>query len=176
MAVVGFLIRRTGQAIIVLFIVTVGTLALIHLFPGGPIHALLGPRATPQQIAYYNQLYGFDRPFYEQYIKWAGQFLHGNWGFSRLHRQGLEIVDFTLDRIWRCVATLSSASTIIGEHREVLGKDGRQLRGWSVFAIAESAVHDDQRRTRPPPGIGDGRAVARSRRSIFTCRFHCSLS
>ena len=82
MAVVGFLIRRTGQAIIVLFIVTVGTLALVHLFPGGPIHALLGPRATPQQIAYYNQLYGFDKPFYEQYIKWAGQFLHGNFGFS----------------------------------------------------------------------------------------------
>ena len=79
---VGYLIRRTGQAIIVLFIVTVGTLALVHLFPGGPIHALLGPRATPQQIAYYNQLYGFDKPFYEQYIKWIGQLLHGNFGFS----------------------------------------------------------------------------------------------
>ena len=79
---VGFLIRRIGQAIIVLFIVTVITLALVHLFPGGPIHALLGPRATPQQIAYYNQLYGFDKPFYEQYIKWVGQLLQGNFGFS----------------------------------------------------------------------------------------------
>ena len=86
---VGFLIRRIGQAIIVLFIVTVVTLALVHLFPGGPVRALLGPRATPQQIAYYNQLYGFDKPFYEQYIKWIGQILHGNWGYSNKLNQSV---------------------------------------------------------------------------------------
>jgi len=80
--VVGFLIRRTGQAIFVLFLVTLATLALVHLFPGGPVRALLGVRATPQQIAYYNNLYGFNKPFYVQYIKWVGQLLHGNLGFS----------------------------------------------------------------------------------------------
>jgi peptide/nickel transport system permease protein len=77
-----FLIRRTLQAILVLFLVSVFTLALVHLFPGGPIRSLLGPRATPQQVAHYNQLYGFDRPFYIQYFKWVGQILHGNLGFS----------------------------------------------------------------------------------------------
>jgi peptide/nickel transport system permease protein len=80
--VIGFLIRRTGQAILVLFLVTVATLAMVHLFPGGPVRALLGQRASQAQIAYYNQLYGFDKPFYEQYIKWVGQLLHGNLGFS----------------------------------------------------------------------------------------------
>ena len=44
--------------------------------------ALLGPRATTQQVAHYNQMYGFDRPFYIQYIKWVGQILHGNLGLS----------------------------------------------------------------------------------------------
>jgi peptide/nickel transport system permease protein len=78
----GFLIRRTLQALLVVFLVTVFTLALVHLFPGGPIRSLLGPRATPQQVAYYNHLYGFDQPFYVQYIKWIGQLLHGNLGFS----------------------------------------------------------------------------------------------
>jgi peptide/nickel transport system permease protein len=80
--VVGFLIRRTGQSVVVLFLVTVFTLFLVHLFPGGPVRALLGDRATAQQIAYYNHLYGFDRPFYVQYIKWVGQLIHGNLGFS----------------------------------------------------------------------------------------------
>jgi peptide/nickel transport system permease protein len=80
--VVGFLIRRTGQALIVLVIVTAVTLGIVHLFPGGPVKALLGPRATPDQVAYYNHLYGFDQPFYVQYIKWIGQLLHGNFGFS----------------------------------------------------------------------------------------------
>ena len=78
----GFLIRRVLQALLVLFLVTVFTLALVHLFPGGPIRSLLGPRATPEQVAHYNQLYGFDQPFYVQYIKWLGQVVHGNLGFS----------------------------------------------------------------------------------------------
>jgi len=80
--VIGFLIRRIGQAIIVLFLVTVFTLALVHLFPGGPVRALLGERATPFEINYFNHLYGFDQPFYVQYIKWVDQLLHGNLGFS----------------------------------------------------------------------------------------------
>ena len=78
----GFLIRRTLQALLVLFLVSVFTLALVHLFPGGPIRSLLGPRATTAQVAYYNRLYGFDQPFYVQYVKWVGQILHGNLGFS----------------------------------------------------------------------------------------------
>jgi peptide/nickel transport system permease protein len=78
----GFLIRRVLQALLVVFLVTVFTLALVHLFPGGPIRSLLGPRATPEQVAHYNQLYGFDQPFYVQYVKWLGQLVHGNLGFS----------------------------------------------------------------------------------------------
>jgi peptide/nickel transport system permease protein len=80
--VTGYLIRRVLQAILILFLVTVFTLALVHLFPGGPIRSLLGPRATPQQIAFYNAQYGFDKPFYIQYAKWVGQLLHGNFGYS----------------------------------------------------------------------------------------------
>lgn len=79
---VGYLVRRVGQSIIVLFFVTVFTLFLVHLFPGGPIRALLGPKATPTQVAFYNNLYGFNKPFYVQYIKWVGQLLSGNLGYS----------------------------------------------------------------------------------------------
>jgi peptide/nickel transport system permease protein len=79
---IGFLIRRILQTLVVLFFVTVFTLFLVHLFPGGPIRAMLGQRATVQQVAYYNNLYGFNKPFYVQYVKWIGQLLHGNLGFS----------------------------------------------------------------------------------------------
>ena len=78
----GFLIRRILQMIIVLFFVTVITLLLVHLFPGGPIRALLGARASAAQVAYYNRLYGFNQPLYEQYGKWIGQLLHGNFGYD----------------------------------------------------------------------------------------------
>jgi peptide/nickel transport system permease protein len=78
-----FLIRRVFQALLVTFLVTVFTLLLVDLFPGGgPIRSLLGPRATRQQIAYYNRLFGLDQPFYLQYLKWVGKLLHGNLGYS----------------------------------------------------------------------------------------------
>jgi peptide/nickel transport system permease protein len=80
--VVGFLIRRVGQAIFVLILVTAATLGLVHLFPGGPVRALLGSRSNPFLQNYYNHLYGFDKPFWEQYVKWVGQILQGNLGFS----------------------------------------------------------------------------------------------
>ncbi len=78
----GYLIRRLGQAVIVLFFVTVITLLLIHLFPGGPVRAMLGPKATVAQVQYFNHLYGYDRPLYIQYLKWIDQLVHGNLGFS----------------------------------------------------------------------------------------------
>jgi peptide/nickel transport system permease protein len=79
---IGYLIRRILQALIVLFFVTVFTQFLVHLFPGGPIRAMLGPRATVAQVAYFNHIYGFDQPLYVQYVKWLDQLVHGNLGFS----------------------------------------------------------------------------------------------
>ena len=78
----GYVIRRVFHALVIAFLVTVFTLLLVNLFPGGPVRALLGPRASPQQIAYFNRLYGFDQPFYVQYLKWVGQLLRGNLGYS----------------------------------------------------------------------------------------------
>jgi peptide/nickel transport system permease protein len=81
--VTGYLIRRLFQTVVVTIIVTIITLALVHLFPGGPIIALLGPKASNAQIAYYNRIYGFDQPFYIQYLKWMDQvFVHFNLGYS----------------------------------------------------------------------------------------------
>jgi peptide/nickel transport system permease protein len=80
--VIGFLIRRLLQALLVTFFVTVFTLLLIHLFPGGPVRAMLGPRASEAQVALFNKQYGFDRPIYVQYGKWIWQLLHGNLGYS----------------------------------------------------------------------------------------------
>jgi peptide/nickel transport system permease protein len=84
-----FLMRRILQAIVVLFFVTLITMLLIHLVPGGPVVALLGPRATTQQLAYYNRLYGFDQPIWVQYGKWVSQLVHGNLGYSLKNNQSV---------------------------------------------------------------------------------------
>jgi peptide/nickel transport system permease protein len=112
---IGYLIRRIAQSVVVLFFVTVITLALVHLFPGGPIRALLGPRATVAQVAYYNHLYGFDRPFYIQYVKWVGQLLHGNLGFSpKLNQSVTSLIGQDLPKTIVLVALGTIVSLLLG--------------------------------------------------------------
>lgn len=112
---IGYLVRRLGQALIVLFFVTVITLALVHLFPGGPIRAMLGPRATVAQVAHYNHLYGFDQPFYVQYVKWVGQLLHGNLGFSaKLNQSVSSLIAQDLPKTVVLVALGTIVSLVFG--------------------------------------------------------------
>ena len=57
-----FLLRRIGQALIVIFVVTVVVFALLQMLPGGPARGVLGVQATAEQIAQFNHEQGYDRP------------------------------------------------------------------------------------------------------------------
>jgi len=77
-----FLLRRIGQALVVLLLVSAVVFALLHFLPGGPARAILGPRATPQAIAEFNHVNGYDLALPQQYVRWLGNALHGDLGFS----------------------------------------------------------------------------------------------
>ncbi len=79
-----FVLRRLGQAIIVIFVVTVVVFALLQMLPGGPARGVLGVQATAEQIATFNHEQGFDRPIWEQYILFLGRLLRGDLGESYL--------------------------------------------------------------------------------------------
>ncbi len=78
----GYLIRRFLQTIFVTVIVTIITFALLHAVPGGEVRAVLGIRASPEEVRYYSRQWGFDQPLYVQYGKWLWQLLHGDFGFD----------------------------------------------------------------------------------------------
>ena len=77
-----FLLRRGGQALIVLLLVTLIVFVLLHLLPGGAARATLGPRATPAQLAQFNQDNGLNDPVWQQYLIWLQHLLHGDLGYS----------------------------------------------------------------------------------------------
>ncbi|TWP37652.1 ABC transporter permease [Leekyejoonella antrihumi] len=79
---IGFLIRRVLQAIVVLFVVSVITFILLHMLPGGEARAVLGVKATPVQIAAFNHTNGLDKSLPVQYVEWLGQVLQGHLGYS----------------------------------------------------------------------------------------------
>ena len=80
----GFLIRRILQAAIVVLIVTAITFILLRAIPGNVAIAVLGPASyrNPAVLAQFNAEYGFDKPWFQQYLLWLGHLLQGNLGFS----------------------------------------------------------------------------------------------
>ncbi len=57
-----YLVRRVGQAAVVVIGVMVLTFVMIHLEPGSAARATLGVRATPGRIAIFNSTYGLNEP------------------------------------------------------------------------------------------------------------------
>jgi len=80
--VIGYIIRRIGQAVIVIAGVTIIVFILRHLLPGSIARAIIGLRATPQQVATFNRVNGLDRSLPLQYVTFLNQLLHGNLGYS----------------------------------------------------------------------------------------------
>ena len=78
----GYIIRRIGQAVIVLLGVTILVFILQHLLPGSIARAIIGPRASATQIAAFNHEYGLDRSLPMQYLAFLNQIIHGNLGYS----------------------------------------------------------------------------------------------
>ena len=81
---IGFLVRRIVQAIMVVLLVTVITFILLRAIPGNVAVAILGPSGfrNPALLVAFNREYGFDKPWFDQYLVWLGHLLHGNLGFS----------------------------------------------------------------------------------------------
>ena len=77
-----YIVRRIGQAIIVLLGVTLIVFILQHLLPGSIARAIIGPRASAAQIAAFNHQYGLDRALPLQFLSFLGQLIHGDLGYS----------------------------------------------------------------------------------------------
>lgn len=78
----GYIIRRLGQSIIVVFGVTVIVFVVIHLIPGGEARAVLGIQAPPEEVRAFVHANGLDKPLPEQYLIYIGRLLEGNLGYS----------------------------------------------------------------------------------------------
>ena len=82
-----YIIRRIIQSVIVLIGVTIIVFIILHLLPGGPARALLGPRATALQVHEFNVQNGYNKPFWIQYGDYIGHLLQGNLGYSIHYNQ-----------------------------------------------------------------------------------------
>jgi peptide/nickel transport system permease protein len=85
--VITYIVRRFIQAVFVLLGVTLVVFIIIHMLPGSPARALLGPRATPQQMHQFIVENGYNKPIWVQYVDYLGNLIHGNLGYSYHYNQ-----------------------------------------------------------------------------------------
>ena len=76
----GFVLRKTGAALIVLLIASFFVFLGIRALPGDPAVALGGEDRDPQVVAQIRHDYGLDRPLPVQYVRWLGHALRGDLG------------------------------------------------------------------------------------------------
>jgi peptide/nickel transport system permease protein len=93
----GFVLRRVGAAVIVLFLSSVLVFVGVRALPGDPVLALAGEQRDPAVLAQIRHKYGFDQPIPVQYVKWLGNALHGDLGTST--KSGLPVTQTILERI-----------------------------------------------------------------------------
>jgi len=81
------LARRLLWTIPILLGISVIVFSMMHLAPGDPAEAILGPRGTEELLRQARRELGLDQPLYVQYGHWVLNAIHGDLGKSyRLNR------------------------------------------------------------------------------------------
>lgn len=90
---IALLLRRLGWCLAVpLFAVTLAFL-ILHVAPGDPARAIVGPHASEETLAHARAWHGLDRSLPEQYVHYLGNLLRGDLGQSyRTQRPVKEII------------------------------------------------------------------------------------
>jgi peptide/nickel transport system permease protein len=114
--VIGYILRRLGVAVVLLWLLTVITFGIYLKVPQDPAGFLVDiQHASPAQIAHAHHVLGTDRPALVQYEKYVGRLLHGDFGISwptvvfvSGQAEGAPVGQM----IWR--STLVTASLVLG--------------------------------------------------------------
>ncbi|MFX1758574.1 ABC transporter permease [Rhodococcus sp. Q1] len=81
-------IDKLTELVVVLFIVSLGTFALVSFIPGDPSVAILGEGHAPEDYARVRAEMGLDDPFLTRYWHWLSGALQGDLGTSMVPPQG----------------------------------------------------------------------------------------
>ena len=77
-----YLARRVLYTLPIMLGVALVCFALVHLSPGDPLVSVLPPDASVEMQKQLRNLYGFDRPLPEQFVKWLARAAQGDLGAS----------------------------------------------------------------------------------------------
>jgi peptide/nickel transport system permease protein len=83
---IAYILRRLVQAVLILLGVSIVTYALLYMLPADPARQIAGRSATAETVANIREQLGLNLPFYEQYLRYLGNLLTGDFGRSYLQK------------------------------------------------------------------------------------------
>lgn len=93
-----YTIRRSVQAVPLLFGIAAISFLFMQLAPGGPLTLLAhNPRMTQTQLDHLKANLGLDKPPIVQFALWLAGLLHGDWGYSYV--DGRPVLQIILERL-----------------------------------------------------------------------------
>src|SRR3546814_509576 len=99
-----YVLRRLGQALIVLVGVSIAAFSIIHLVDGDPVRLALGTRFDQETYDALRSRAGLDQPLVVQYFDWSSSAATGDLGVS--FRSGRSVTSLIVERL---PATISLA-------------------------------------------------------------------
>ncbi|MDO9525163.1 MAG: ABC transporter permease [Gemmobacter sp.] len=126
-----FLLRRLGQALVMLIIVSMIGFAILHLAPGGPMSQYASDGSMTQaDLDRVAESLGLNRPLPVQYGEWLWRMVQGDWGISYRDRQPvLHIIASHLGATLELMLSATLIAVFLGVAIGTLGA----IRRYSLF-------------------------------------------
>lgn len=105
MSLRNYILRRSVQAIPLIFGVIILNFTLIHLAPGDIALIMAGEDAAPEYIEALRTKFGLDKPIHEQLMIYISNILKGDFGYSFANRS--PVVEVILERVPATVLLIS---------------------------------------------------------------------
>ncbi|MBX6374751.1 MAG: ABC transporter permease [Acetobacteraceae bacterium] len=134
-----WLLKRLGQILPTLLVLSFLIFGLQQLMPGDPALILAGEeRGDPQVLAQIRAELWLDRPLWEQYLHWLGNVLTGDFGFSwRIRMPVAELILQKLPVTAQLAIMAFLIGTLIGVPMGILSAVRRdRLADWLANAVA----------------------------------------
>lgn len=106
-----YILKRIGQTIFVLFIVSIFAFFLIRLAPGNPALLMVPDGSSDEVIRAMEEKLGLHVPLYVQYFRYISDILHGDLGQSTQYQ--VPVAKIVADRLPN-TALLAVASVVVG--------------------------------------------------------------
>lgn len=132
-----YLVRRIISAAILVFLVLTLNFFIIHLAPGDPVTIMVGlENPSKQMIEALRKRYGLDQPIITQYLKYVGNLLKGDFGYSYVYDQpSWKMIKQRIGPTLMLTITSSVIAFFIGTYLAIFVSRSYKLRNDTIVSI-----------------------------------------